>query len=1116
MQELSQDVYDESEQYLDKVYSSLNWLPDGPWSTQEKQPKQKLRDIGFRGPIEERDATNEFLSTELICQGDAREFEFQVIRALSKSYAAFRRLRGKVNVEVITNLLEDEPFLPRDELLALVNGAYKATLISHPELNAFGTHEELPHNHSADLEEYYRLFRGIETRTCENGGAQVSFKNVIYRDDPTNDTQRAYRAFLLSWMNQSDLSNPKLLAHLIINRMNCDPSAFTFADWEALHLGRASKLFLPKFVDNRFIGILTPDDVQKGIQMGLKRNAPYFFFVDDFILICHTDQRDADQDWMFEHLRKSGRLFAWADGIHLLHTQALLYRILYGVTKAIAIKSGQPRGEVGAETVDNDRVDAWTEAHRPERIFYFENEGIVEYGLYMPPASLDRKWLDEFKTKFTRQLQWSKDHLRNLWLDPFYFQQCVDEQFQQHYGHVSEQPQTSVHHVPKNAAMAVSYQGELPHFLARDIDAKKSLINDIVRRVVQWALYEVEMWQCLVSKIDALWNLARASGVNLWCSEDSQRLEIPDDQPEVKEAWVDLGFHARWFVERRINHVVGHGGLFATETTRHLFRRDTGWPSLQVVKDDWDLPKEYAGIKIDFTIRGRESATHGDAMDIDNNDMNEPDIENLDSPTWWSIKNVHTGLTSNFSIGTIGLPKLIRALRTKLYERHAELGAQTTVTRDYEAIHLTGLLCHHMQLVHPFGQDLLDAEGRSTRRRESPVGPFLIGFDDVPFEDLVQEETLRYTQWLLGVVYKPHGDKDYGRHSLLAQLWVKSFWQELCNGLVKSTKELEWEESEESKDSKGSKVFKKSKKKTSPAGGGRGGGGIARHGSKRSKVSKNAATPRYCRPAGVQRYLAAEPPGKIDLELKRPWYDCKKICGEIMTVAPPDHREPPHWDSRLPKLVVVSTPEDKEAEKKDETDKVVISRSVWPTIQSIWNHGVAAVDKRNIFELFSAFNFARQTMEGSRERFSWTPHSAFPEPTGANGEPEAASITIHLPHDASDNMRSDQRRYAVWNLSKGKRGRNPRRCTMLQTLPIPILSHHYGGPQTTLAGRSVVTPPDRPNSLPTSLILHSSHSRITANAAPNGGGTPSPARSQIHGHEDAPLDEAHVQEEAEE
>ncbi|KAK1723252.1 hypothetical protein CaCOL14_007090 [Colletotrichum acutatum] len=559
--------------------------------------------------------------------------------------------------------------------------------------------------------------------------------------------------------------------------------------------------------------------------------------------------------------------------------------------------------------------------------------------------------------------------------------------------------------------MAVSYQGKLPHFLARDIDAKKGLINDIIRRVVQWALYEVEMWQCLVSKIDALWGLARASGVNLWCSENSQCLEIPDDQPKVKEAWVDLGFHARWFVERRINHVVGHGGLFATETTRHLFRRDTSWPSLQVVQDDWDLPKEYAGTKIDFTVRDRGSATHEDAMDIDNNDMNEPGIEKLDSPTWWSIKNVHTGLASNFNIGSIGLPKLIRALRTKLYERHTALGAQTSVTRDYEAIHLTGLLCHHMQLVHPFGQDLLDAEGRSTRRRESPAGPFLIGFDDLPFEDLVQEETLRYTQWLLGVVYKPHGDKDYGRHSLLAQLWVRTFWRELCNGLVKSTKELEWEELEESKDSKGSKEVKKSKKKTSPAGGGRGGGGIVRHGSKRGKVGKNAATPRCCRPAGVQRYLATNPSDRVDLELKQPWYDCKKICGEIMTAAPPDHREPPQWDSRLPKLVVVSTPEDKEAEDKDETDKVMISRSVWATIENIWSHGVGSVVKRNVLELFSAFDFARQTREGSRERFRWTPKSALPAPTGANGQPEARSITIHLPHDANADMRNDQLRW---------------------------------------------------------------------------------------------------------
>ncbi|KXH60387.1 hypothetical protein CSAL01_13213 [Colletotrichum salicis] len=1000
MQNPSQDVYDESEQYLDKIYSSLNWLPGGPWSTREKKPPQSLIDIGFREPIKERDAIHEFISTELMSQETASKFERQVITALSESQAEFRALRGKVNVKAITNLLNNEPSLARDELLSLVNGAYKYAFVRHPELDLFGTDSEPPHNRNTDLEEYYRLFKHIETRTCKNGGAEISFKNVTYEDDPTNDTQQAYRTFLLPMMNQEDLSNPKLLAHLIINRINCEPSAFTLADWEALHLGRASKLFLPKFADDRFIGLLTPSEVQRCQQT--KRSSPYSYFMNDYILICSSAERDSEQNSLFTELREKGRLFGWADGIHLLLAQALLYRVLCGVTKAIALKSGQSKQEVNSRTIDPDRVAAWESTYHPIGIFDLVQEGIVEYGSYMPPALLSPEWPDEFKARFKRQLKWSKDHLMRLRNDPFYFQQCVDEQFEQHYGHISELPQPYAPYVPKKAAMAVPFHGRLPHFEVRDIDAKKGLMNDIIRRVVQWALYEVEMWQCLINKLDALWGLAVGKGVPLRCSRDSQRLNTMENQPELREAWIDLGFHARWFVERRIDHVAGHGGLIVGEGVRHLFRRDTTWPRLQVVKEDWDLPKEYTGTKIDFTIRATNLAPQGDAMDVDNDGMNMVELENLDSPTWWSVKNVQAGLASNFTIGTVGLPKLIQGLRTELYARNTATGAQTTVTRDCEAIYLIGLLCHQMQLVRPFGGDLVEARRRSERRRESPVGPFLLGFDDVPFENLVKEQTLRYTQWLLGIVYKPFGDENYGRHSMLAQLWVRNFWRELCDGLSRSTKELKPKESKESN---------RSKKKTSLAGGGIGGGVLKRHGSQGGRVSKTVALPRYCRPTGVQRYLATLKPPDEDIALKFDRYNCKKICGEIMTVAPPGHQEPPEWDPSLGELVVVPDPAKK---PENETDKVgVLRKPIWGTIHRIWSHAVGPVVKRDVFDLFGAFKFAHQTAEGSRERFTWTPESLLPAPKsgGEDGEPEARSITIHLPHDNNMKMRDDQLRW---------------------------------------------------------------------------------------------------------
>ncbi|OHE92693.1 hypothetical protein CORC01_12027 [Colletotrichum orchidophilum] len=1030
---------------MDKLYLSPNWLRGGPWNTpyerqpyHHKNPSQFLKDIGFRQPIgerhsvEERQSNRKFTFTDvLVNPASANDFTKRITAALFTARQKFMRLRGQVNVKVILDLLQDQPSLTSADLRPIVNEAYRVALVGDSNLRtAFGINSKPPRHRSADLEEYYRLFQEFMTCVYQRGGAKVVFENATYKTDPFHDSgrndreqndeerideerkykERNCRTFLLPFLNQHDLSNPRLLGHLILNRSKYHPSAFALADWEALHLGRASKLFHPKFADSSFIGILTPSEAHEYRLMQTDPD-PDFYIEHKHILVGANAELDYVQHPLFITLREQGRLFGWGEGIHFLLTQVMLYRLLYGITKAIAIRSGQAGEEVssGISVAGDTRlIKAWVSAACPNKIFDLEKEGIVEYGVYIPPAFLTSDWCDDFKAKFTQQLEVSKHHLKSLWHDPFYFQNCITEQFHQHYGHVPEERQTSVPSSPRTAALTAANDGRFPHFDARDIDAKKNLLNDLIRRVARWALFEVEMWQCLLDKLDVLCDLARTKGVPLRFSNYSTRIQIPDE--EVREAWVDLGFHARWFVERRINHVVDHGGLVAAEEVRPYFRRDTTWSSLQAGKEKWKLPKAYAGTKINFTqtmdvkwdtqnvemdTENARLNTENDKMDIGNEEMDEVDPENLTEHLWWSIKNLQVGLASNFSIGTIGLPKLIQALHTKLDERHEALGVQSTVTKDYKGIYLTGLLCHQMQLMHPFGKDLLVPEGRNERRRESPIGPFLINYDDVPFEELVGEKTLRYVQWLLGIVYKPYGDKHYSRTSRLAQKWVRDFWRELCNGLANSDKEF------------------KAKKYQNTAGGGGG------NGTQRQRISK-PVKPRSCRPPALQRYLGAY--AKEKRKMEENMFRCRKICGEIMNPAPPGHLEPPESDPSVPfwmeppeavkRIIlqmegtsVTGNRKVDEMSREGGSSRVAgrLKRTVWETMEKIYRRRIGPVGRKDVYDLVSAFGFGVDSRKaGSRESFMWTDRSQFPEPS-------KKSITIHMPHDTAD-LKDNQRR----------------------------------------------------------------------------------------------------------
>nr|XP_036577102.1 uncharacterized protein CTRU02_12997 [Colletotrichum truncatum]KAF6783981.1 hypothetical protein CTRU02_12997 [Colletotrichum truncatum] len=126
------------------------------------------------------------------------------------------------------------------------------------------------------------------------------------------------------------------------------------------------------------------------------------------------------------------------------------------------------------------------------------------------------------------------------------------------------------------------------HIKNTDIDDKKALVNDLVRRVVQKAISQIKTRQCLVDEFATLRNVAESQGVLL-----DEQDEIPNLQGAVRSASVDLRFDARWIAERHVRHLIHHGGLAANKSVRYHFLPKTRWINMisQTLADGWFLPE---------------------------------------------------------------------------------------------------------------------------------------------------------------------------------------------------------------------------------------------------------------------------------------------------------------------------------------------------------------------------------------------------------------------------------------------------------------------------------------------------------------------------------------------
>ncbi|KAJ0349831.1 hypothetical protein KNSL1_004469 [Colletotrichum chrysophilum] len=787
--------------YMDKSHTSYAFFTGYPWTKsvgnrpyKHDYPGSDLHALAYPHAKDPNQAVDEEDSNQLIDkwipellsdEETAQDLTKILMAEAETAWGDASALKNSLNINILTGLLEH---VNAAQLKDIVNRSWlklfdqwwsfasnasdRRQTASSPTTQTkegaaswfaywFGTGYPLPEGRDIDVTECFRrsLDDSVYLESLSRPGDGKRWNSLFHfheyaEEQVGKEWFGTHRVNMLPFLNQEDLSDPQILRSLILNRIANHPRVFARADWEGCHLGRAGKFCVPAYHDNWFMGFPPEAELLEMKQPHERRE--YFH---DYAVVFKGPTGEDTKDGLFPRLKKAGLLFGWEEGIMVLAIQAVTLRFVKVVAEDLSafVDGLRSRGEdLNGQPVSKHlpicKAHTWETI--PTELLRFDavGKGLVTSGQFFPPSVTASSWGVEFKSRLEKRVAFAKEQLRELCHDPAVFRRSIQNQYDQHYGHITDSSDNG------NDEYRI-----LPHITNTDIDAKKALVNDLIRRVVRRAVFEVEMWQCLLDKLIRLRELAEDENINL-----DDRIEQLDVQGPVMDAWVDLGFHARWIAALHVRHLFDHGGLLATHSIRDYFRRTQTWDQLrpEAPSDQWILPRE-GRIKMDF------SAVAG---------YKKP----LNVEGWEDVRlatdAVHRGLSSFYSIGRIGLPKIIQKMHSDR-RRHALLGVQPMVSEDYTAIFEAGLLSQRMEAMQPFGGDL-STDDMTDLREKSPIWQFLKEYDHFPFERHIDQETLRLVHWFLGVTYyHPSLPESQSRPFGLVQKWLDGFWTEIATWL---------------------------------------------------------------------------------------------------------------------------------------------------------------------------------------------------------------------------------------------------------------------------------------------------------------------------------------------
>ncbi|TDZ32296.1 hypothetical protein C8035_v012375 [Colletotrichum spinosum] len=977
----------------DILHTSFNWFRGQPW-TDGANPGHPYEHPNF-GPHLRRLGYAPGDPT-LVSQADIMTYTTHWDDQLNEAYLEAQTFMKSADPRLFTQGINS--FSP-DQLKDVVNASWshvcatnflKPDAVNHPLLSKeslgsfFGAESRLADVRDSDVRQFLKHYNS-SFEQLDDPPPAGGFPDSGFWPSPTSHSDNSRTEFLMPFLNQTDLCNPSILRALALNRFTNPPRAFSRADWEGSHLARASKRCVPYYCDNCFLGFPTTDLVRRS--RALRTNSTEFA---KHSIVFSAPSGEETKAELFESLRAKGILFDWGEGIMVLIIQTAILRFLINVARRI---QDQLQALGPERTRFTGPVISWTSIPTDYLTFDEKSTGLLFTDQFFPFFTESSRWCDRFDKMLDSRLESARQHLKNLWHDPFYFRNQIRFQFNQHYGRVSAAQSGGQRFVQTPAAISSQLagldlqsgsavtEGILPHIIETDIDAKKALANDLIRRVIRWALFQVEAYQVLKTKLIRLRDVERRStNVDLNAKDRSLRLK-----GEALEAWVDLGHHARAVADIHIEHLIANGGVIAAGEFRPSFRRDTTWQDLkaQAPRNEWLLPRHVGqDNRILFT------QTSG--------------FDSEDGPQD-SRGAIRAGFESEYTISCLSLPKLLQSLCSSLKEDAVGLG--TMAQADYDTILWAGLLSQRMESLQPFDGYLANATTREALGRRSSALLFMSFYADFPFENFVKHDDLRLVHWFLGITYNPHSTETHERDPSLVHQWLAGFWEVINDALGRKNGFAPSNEM----------CVDPPRHHQEPD-------GVPRRPKTRLvrpyRVSKSGT--RDIRPQRVLRYLG-EVKTQHPQSFKEPKFTVDRFLGRITTIAPACYREPGGGSSNTAshnaitmRLAETEAQEqaDADADLEAFTKRLnsgdrsnVIPRAQWKTAEFLYKKAPGTIRWCDFKRFLVALGFRIVSGQTGSLVHVYPDRCPFPYQPG-----EFARLTFHRKHREPEELNDPERR----------------------------------------------------------------------------------------------------------
>ncbi|EGY17088.1 hypothetical protein VD0002_g7395 [Verticillium dahliae] len=513
----------------------------------------------------------------------------------------------------------------------------------------------------------------------------------------------------------------------------------------------------------------------------------------------------------------------------------------------------------------------------------------------------------------------------------------------------------------------------LGHITSTDIDAKKSLINDVLRRGIRAMIYRLEISHAIHLLFQDF-----ADATSKDCLELNKKFDFLADPlpgPKSRVSWNSLLAHLRRFAEILKTLLVDDGLLHSSPWIRQNFQRETcngEWESRAAVgmshMTPWALPTTFLPFEHRFSRNTGALQRDEQALVDDLQLLNHGDGE---------------------AAGFIGMWRVIHEMANNVGDMSERGYFESQNTRGLaNTLHHVLRWSRIMEMIHPLR---LSSQQYNTLLKDSRHLYFFRNLDNFDFESHVGADTMRDVQWLLGVKY---ADDDKPPVMIAeARKTLQSFWDDIDKWLRRT--------------------------RIAPA---------YADGLERMRFPEKFQTPEQMKQAIID--------GKSDPATteRQKWehFRVTQICGKISTLKPREADEPaPAEPAPLPAAVIAAKETIESANKRWIMERyggagrhapgrfrpstsqshqeheiyrararTRLTQTDWLTVERTFGHETGGITWHDWCKLVTHMGFQMQPMGGSIFKFTYTSASMLSNSQGQAGWSD--HTTIHMQHGSGN------------------------------------------------------------------------------------------------------------------